>query len=130
MENNMKFKVWDKYDKKFINSENYFINSKGTLYEYSRNTFYSDACLNFIPVYSTEKTDKNGVELFKGDKVKRPGGDPTVVEIIFKNGCWCVLNRELRAYYTMFDFFIQLRNGKGYQCEKIGTTFENPELLP
>ena len=117
----MKFKVWDKKNKMWLDEKwaEYAVKSSGELIEiFDKKAVDSKSHLK--PIYSTEKTDKNGVELFQGDIIKNDWR-VFVVE-------W---NKELASFKLKC-----LENGFTYDLnsfidtlEKIGTTFENPELL-
>lgn len=70
--------------------------------------------------WSTVQTDKNGVELFYDDIVKDLSGGLLIME-------W---DKELSMMYLRV-----VHNGvrvdflKSYKLEKVGSKFENPELL-
>ncbi len=120
----MKFKVWDEKNKMWLDEEwvQYAVKSNGELIEIFDKKAV-DSASHLKPVYSTEKTDKNGVELFEGDIIKGIGQDRLgndVLAIIKKSdsGAWSLHGNHDDALIYWLD-----------QIEKIGTTFENPELL-
>ena len=69
---NQKFKVWDSLHKKWeINTcEDFYIDQDGDLMR-GEDGHIGDAPKYYQTVFSTGKTDKNGVELYQGDKIKR-----------------------------------------------------------
>lgn len=109
---NGKFKVWDTTNKEW-SPFHYYINLKGDLctVDYSGRIM---SCLrkDLIIVYSTGKNDKNGVELFDGDKAI---GDhyKEECEVHFSQdiGCW---------FYGDILLFEELptleKTGSKYEC--------------
>ena len=141
----MKFKVWDNRDKCFVEnskcgnllkSEFFYLNHVGELF-YHNPTFFDqhgpEKCGEgeYTPVYSTGKTDKNGVELFDGDKIKtihsRNDLNGKVFYIYFDNQYlqWGVIDKKGDKDYPHFIAFMN----DIFEIEKIGSKFENPELL-
>lgn len=122
-----KFKVWDGKNKLWFSPENSFINHEGKLMHavpqctggFKMNEFDIDE--NLIPVHSTGKTDKNGVELFYGDIVKNEWRR-FVVEWIDRTVAFRLrhITAEIGYAYEINSFINTL--------EKIGNKFENPEL--
>ena len=115
---NMKFKVWDIKYKEWRTEELFYIDQNGILNIEDDEIKFAPP--NLVIVYSTEKKDKNSVELFQGDIIKNDWR-VFVVE-------W---NKELASFKLKC-----LENGFTYDMnsfidtlEKIGTIFENPELL-
>jgi hypothetical protein len=115
-----KFKVWNKLKKEFDTNAKFFIDQNGDLHVIGMDGIMKCG-VGLVPVHSTGKTDKNGVELFFGDHVKClliSGHE--VRTICFFNGETEVLNTKTGAHSHM---------NAGHYYEKIGTKFENPELL-
>lgn len=116
----MKYKVWDSKDKNWDNENDFFINPKGKLYLWDNGVI--EECIDsLIVVYSAEKYDKNGVELFSGDLLKN--NSDSIFEIYFDEqySQWCVVDEAgntdpLNEPDGMNDFY------------KIGNKYENPEL--
>lgn len=138
-----KFKVWDDQLGSFLNPEFYCLDSNGKLhYMYCESkdhlTFYANECHDWIiPVHSTSKTDKNGVELFDGDIITTTysGGMAQSIEILI----W----KNLTLFYMCIGKVHPDDDGVLYpiydsddaefydltKTIKIGNKFENPELL-
>jgi len=117
---NMKFKVWDAIYKCFYDAEesDFYLNGAGELVEYDCFEGMCRCESHLKPIFSTEINDKNGVELFDGDILfcKRESYKGTV---FFLDGSWM----------TDAEGFGDQRLTDGEDFEKIGTKFENPELL-
>lgn len=99
----MKFKVWDSEEKKFIKYPlDFFINCHGNLHRLDSNGRELFLCdVRFIPVLSTDKTDKNKVEVFIGDRLRN------------KNGYEFTVKSAIEGIET---------------CEKIGSKYENKDI--
>ena len=110
-----KFKVWGSVNKKWLKPDNYFLDGNGGMF--MNDGLHAGSCGPEIEfVHSTGKTDKNGVELFDGDIDKNFG------EICYWKSMWG-FNFDQHEFVSLFQAnFI-------HQLEKIGTKFENPELL-
>lgn len=68
----------------------------------------------WVPVHSTGKTDKNGVELFDGDICKHGSG----IDII-----------EWEKHFHAWGIGNHLLCNAHGQLEKVGSKLENPELM-
>ncbi len=137
----MKFKVWDKDGRRWKKTkdaddqrEYFLINSDGKLMQvfdaFRRNETYIDyAFERYTPVFSAEIIDKNGVELFKGDLIKIFSN---ITEITLYNGCFGYWPQGLEWKFLAFGSHDHLKFDKIGKCdeiEKIGSKYENPELL-
>ena len=110
----VKFKVWDKEQKIFSISK-FYLNQDGEIWFITDDGFYSAADC-FEPVFSTGKTDKNGVELFDGDIIDTLGDIFVIVNKRFND---CGYNEVTPGWMDGYKKYI----------EKIGNKFENPELM-
>ena len=113
-----KFKIWDKFTESFIKNDNgrFYLSMNGELMIYLEDM--EKASHQFIPVFSTGKTDKNGVELFDGDVVRNKKGRIGIV--LYHEAAWSIDYN----YVGLFPIVCCNKN-----CEKIGNKFENPELM-
>lgn len=65
--------------------------------------------------------DKNGVEIYEGDIVKKSDNKFCKSgEVKMFRGCWMVMKGD-DAYYNLYHY--------KYDCEILGNIHENPELL-
>ena len=96
------FKVWDKAKNEW-SKKNFVIDQAGNLCLLFGNLEWSKEATKsrYQPVYSTGKTDKKGVEVWIGDRLRNKNGHEFTVK-------HCIEGIET--------------------CEKIGNKFENPEL--
>ncbi len=112
----MKFKVFDSRLKSFLSQEFYCLDSKGKLH-YQHNT---TECSEWIkPIFTTGKTDKNGAELFNGDIFNLLDSDGNIIS---PNN---VIDHD---DFIGGDYWIK-NNGDIPIYEKIGSKYENPELM-
>ena len=85
----MKFKVWDEFKNRFRDEFEFFLSEKAELFYLSSTNILAKAPDGLVPVFSTSKADKNGVELFDGDKcILGPKGVDYPCEIVLKKGSW------------------------------------------
>ncbi len=117
----MKFKVWDKEKKKFVELEGgYYIHSSGKLC-YFGNAGMDFADQRYQAVLSTGISDKNKTELFDRDICSVEFQDGSKENLVIK---W----HKESAGYMFFD------NANGFwrithtPIEKIGSELENPEF--
>jgi uncharacterized phage protein (TIGR01671 family) len=104
----IKFRAWDKTNKRFVFNLLYRIDGNGDFHE-------SNTLCQF-----TGLLDKNGVEIYEGDIVNSTLFGICQV-VYFKN-----------AFITQSDDGSYSRSSKylhGDNCEVIGNIYENPELL-
>ena len=107
----MKFKIWNTEYKEWDEDHcDFYIKSNGALcYDYRGKVQECPTC--FIPVFSTEVKDKNGVEIYEGDIFNVPYNKIGNKITVFKNGAWNI------ARYALD------------RIEIIGNIHQNPELL-
>lgn len=142
MNRDIKFKIWDKEEKKFLQ-----INWEGEDTRHTKgkaNICYSDSVYVTLSGYVNEDgwpyevdadilqytglKDKNGKEIYEGDilSIKIYSGDKVIVEgktvVEFKNGCFGVIWGHDKAFLSLNSFFKA-------KFEVIGNIYENPELL-
>jgi len=123
MNREIKFRAWDGkrmayadlFDLLENSSEDYFVGNKTRKgYDNPRPSLHMSEC--DIMQYTGLK-DKNGVEIYEGDVMRRQNGDYDLV--LFDKGSFCVRHKngdiDLIAYHNHF--------------EVIGNIYENKELL-
>ena len=65
------FKIWDSKKKIWMDDSKFFIGSDGKLFVIDHGgRIMSSLNKNIFPVFSTSKTDKNGIEVFIGDRMR------------------------------------------------------------
>ena len=118
----IKFRVWSEGRKKWLNECMFGMEVKGA-YDFS-----SDASMrynyktNVIIEQFTGLTDKNGVEIYEGDIVKKDDDKFTKHGVVsFIHGCWMVASEDGERYFNLHWHLSQV--------EVIGNVHQNRELL-
>jgi uncharacterized phage protein (TIGR01671 family) len=127
MQRQLKFRVWDKLEKRFIypdkGYQGHYVLSLDGKFHNLQNGSGGDECVvqQFTGYY-----DKNGKDIYEGDVFKNDG-DKNWDFVEFKDGQWQANLRGARVFslYEMFGDDI----GTGDYPEVIGNIFENSELL-
>jgi len=115
----MKFKVFDKIRKEFINETAYFIDSDGEVY----NAVDDEYCPNLEAIFSTGLKDKNGKE-YEDGSVFIVGGKKRV---IFWNKEYAAFMFRTKEESPNIGNFLDLLSM--HNKEIIGSSLTNPELL-
>lgn len=124
----MKFKIWDNKNKVWMSPVNLFLGHDGKLYQANplvtggfKMVTPDEQKEDFIPVYSTGQTDKNGIEIYDGDIWKR---ETFIAVVTFDYSGWHLLKTESSGCYQYPSFHSNAKTG-----EIIGNKFEHPQLL-
>jgi hypothetical protein len=129
MNRQLKFRVWDNKNKKFLDPSDIAINGNGNLlitnsgwYENFENQNLGD----YIVQQFTGFIDLRGREIYEGDIFKSQGNKKWD-HVEFKNGQWQANLKGARVFslYEMFGDDI----GTGDYPEIVGNVFENSKLL-
>jgi len=111
----IKFRAWDKKNKRFISPFFVRITGFGKIWILSENLDYVlDEENNIEITQFTGLCDKNGKEIYEEDIVKTKIG---IGYVFNRLGCWFVEFQKELGYFSSSDI------------EVIGNIYENPELL-
>ena len=128
MNRDIKFRLWSKIGKKFIETDNpdldFVINTNG--YLYSIENFYGEIYIlpqmDIEVLQFTGLQDRNGKEIYEGDIVKEM--DNLYYKVIYvKNSACFVLSPIKKDIKIKFSFAFRKSNNK--TMEIVGNIFEN-----
>jgi uncharacterized phage protein (TIGR01671 family) len=128
----IKFRAWDKKDKRMIVDKQGFI----PLIVTNKSVFKLDPTSEkdrwieidknrFELMQYTGLKDKNGKEIYEGDIIKSNSHKPTTFKIEFIEGGFCATQNDKDYPLDINHFYPSV----GCMIEVIGNIYENPELL-
>ena len=120
----MKFKVFDRSKKEFVDPRGYYIDSDGYLWQQTEEGDWYPGTTRFIPIFSTGRKDKNGKEVYEGD----------IINFLESGTHLVFINKKSNAVETKqingeSEFLNPLYLWNLLSCEIIGSKYTNPELL-
>lgn len=138
MNREIKFRVWDKVDKKFLSLKDYQdlgaieVENDGTLTLSPRFRFLTSMMImpeRFIPLQYTGLKDKNGKEIYEGDLIRyKNGGIEEIDEVFFDKeyGTFEIaFNRNKSNSATLGFWIADLDEESSYEI--IGNIYEREE---
>ncbi len=127
MSREIKFRAWDKTNKRMVYDSTMFHIENGHVYQM---VCWGDIKVNllsddFILEQFTGLKDKNGKEIYEGDNVQFEGEGGAVYEVVYDDdvAAFAVHNWDT----TTHTFFYEL--GEEEEVVVIGNIHENPELI-
>lgn len=122
MNREIKFRAWDKFEKKMKYNQEYIF------------TLLSDNDGTCVYMQYTGLKDKNNEEIYEGDIVKGQGSN--LYEIKYLNELYWDGGGSVHPGFWLIDKYDKDKKGVDMDyhvsfigCEVIGNTYENPELL-
>ena len=103
-------------------------------YQCERNSFQNQESDKFILMQYTCLKDKNGVEIYEGDIVRKLSGDYKLGKVVFEFGMFCFESIGC-GIYAGSDAFLHIHSlhykeyNSNNNYEVIGNIYENHELL-
>ena len=138
MNTHLKFRLWDKYSKKFISQEEFSIQGNGNilfnLERSSKNMHIIHNCdlvNNFVASQCSGLYDCNTTEIYEGDILEvTVHKNHTFIDFVkFENGQF-KFNSDHPEKSTLYDPSTYVSPLKLYgKIKVIGNIFENPELM-
>ena len=133
----IKFRVWDKHKKYMHKLDALFLDEKMFRvqnYKNEHDVFSFGTEYFSEPMQFTGILDKNGVEIYEGDAVRKLNGNYKLGKVVFEFGMFC-FSSVGNGIYANSDIFehIHSLHYREYDTfnnyEVIGNIFEHPHLL-
>ena len=118
----IKFRVWDEFQKKFLDHSCYFNSKDFNEYTAFDRYFKCDEEGCIVQQYTGLK-DKNGREIYEGDIIQLENA-PYKYEVVWNKWCWGIDSKGI-----VTDFIQSFTIAVEERCIVIGNIFENPDLL-
>ena len=118
----IKFRVWDKFQKKFLDHSCYFNSKDFNEFTAFDRYFKCDEEGCILQQYTGLK-DKNGREIYEGDIIQLENA-PYKYEVVWNKWHWGIDSKGI-----VTDFIQSFTIAVEERCIVIGNIFENPDLL-
>lgn len=118
----IKFRVWDKFQKKFLDHSCYFNSKDFNEFTAFDRYFKCDEEGCIVQQYTGLK-DKNGREIYEGDIIQLENA-PYKYEVVWNKWHWGIDSKGI-----VTDFIQSFTIAVEERCIVIGNIFENPDLL-
>ena len=120
----IKFRAWDKAkEKMFIPIRLTFIKGIAGVTNAIGDRDVNPESNDYIVMQFTGLLDCNGKEIYESDIVKIPAFNPSIVEVVFNRGGFCLKQGDDDNFYSDIKYAEEERG------EVIGNVYENENLL-
>ncbi len=122
----LSYRVYDKEEKEYSDKA-FSLDQYGILYVQDEDGYWEEASsARYVLEFSTGFEDKNGKEIYEGDRIKIEGSD-TVYTVEYGRGVWVARFGDESGDNICLYHYVQ--KDIVLYAEVIGNIHENPELL-